>query len=133
MAASLADRLMSKIEISNSGCWEWTASLRKGYGQIRGPRDSTGRYPTLAAHRVSYELARGPIPDGLEPDHLCGNTKCVNPDHLEVVTRRTNVLRSEGTAALNARKTHCPRNHPLPGKSNRSDGRRRCNECRRAA
>lgn len=106
---SLTDRLMDKVQIGQSptACWLWTGSLRAGYGQIR-VRTETG-WTVAAAHRVSYELARGPIPDGLDLDHLCRNTVCVNPRHLEPVTRQTNVLRGVGPSATNARKTNCGR------------------------
>ena len=70
-----------------SGCWEWLAHLHKGYGQFGVKR--VIKY----AHRVSYELLKGPIPAGLEIDHLCKNPKCVNPNHLEPVTRQENLSR----------------------------------------
>lgn len=92
-----------------SGCWIWNASLNPGgYGQIC---TRTG-HPALA-HRVSYELNRGPIPKGLTLDHLCRNRCCVNPDHLEAVTMTLNVLRGIGPTAVNARKTICKRGHAL--------------------
>jgi hypothetical protein len=64
-------------------------------------------------HRVAYELAKGPIPAGMQIDHLCRVLTCCNPAHLEAVTPRTNVRRSNSTAGINARKTHCSRGHPL--------------------
>lgn len=124
----LTDRLLAKVEFgeSPSDCWTWTGSLRQGYGQI-SIRTETGR-TTAGAHRVAYELAVGPIPVGLEPDHLCRNTVCVNPDHLELVTRKVNILRGEGPAAVNARKRHCASGHQI-GAARYSDGRRRCLVC----
>lgn len=75
-----------KINPVESGCWEWTASLfRCGYGQF-----GAGKY----AHRWSYEFFTGPIPEGLDVDHVCRNRKCVNPDHLEAVTRSVNIKRA---------------------------------------
>lgn len=72
------------------GCWEWTRSLTTaGYGNLRLP---DGRYGY--AHRMSWELSRGPIPDGLTIDHLCRNRKCVNPEHLEPVTQAENNRRA---------------------------------------
>jgi hypothetical protein len=73
----------------NSGCWLWLGSHWKGYGRMRTKSQSSAK-----AHRVSYEHHVGPIPDGLVLDHLCRNTFCVNPDHLEPVTNDENLKRS---------------------------------------
>ncbi len=79
-------------------CWEWTAYRNPaGYGHF------TKKY----AHRVAYETLVGPIPAGLQIDHLCRNTSCVNPDHLEPVTPRENTLRSPAS-----RPRQCPQGHP---------------------
>ena len=72
-----------------TNCWLWDAYRTKhGYGQFN--RKGTVYY----AHRYSYEVAKGPIPDGLTLDHLCKNQHCVNPDHLEPVTLRENLRRA---------------------------------------
>jgi hypothetical protein len=84
-------------------CWEWVACrTAMGYGRFVVDRR------VRAAHRVAYELSVGPIPEGLEIDHLCRNRACVNPAHLEAVSHRVNVLRGTAPAAVNKRKTHCP-------------------------
>lgn len=94
-----------------TACWEWDrAKTTKGYGQLKG---DSGKVEY--AHRISYELFYGKIPDELQIDHLCRNRACVNPLHLEAVTCRVNILRGVGVAAKNARKTHCPRGHKLCG------------------
>lgn len=100
----LPGRFWDKIEVRD-GCWHWTASRSAQYGYIwwegRGWR----------AHKLAYLILVGPIPEGLELDHLCTNPLCVNPDHLEPVTHRENVLRSNNMAGRNARKTHCKWGH----------------------
>lgn len=89
------------------GCWIWVGTIAStGYGAF------SIRDRFIYAHRFSYELAKGPIPDGLQIDHLCRQRLCVNPDHLEAVTPRENNLRAPGMGGLNAAKTHCPKGHP---------------------
>lgn len=82
-----------KVDVGHPlGCWVWTAAVGShGYG-VFNPEPGT----TALAHRHAYTLLVGPIPDGLDLDHLCRNRVCVNPDHVEPVTRRENVQR--GTA-----------------------------------
>lgn len=126
---ALRERFESKfIPEPNSGCWLWTEALKgKGYGGFYlAGKDAR-------AHRVSYELYVGAIPCGLTIDHLCRNKSCVNPDHLEAVTNRENVLRGVGTSAENARKTHCPQGLPFDELNTQweSRGRRRCGRCNR--
>lgn len=107
------------------GCWVWTGSTNlHGYGQLNA--GTTGASP-LIAHRWAYENWVGPVPAGLELDHLCRNRRCVFPGHLEPVTHRENILRGSAPAALHARKTHCPRGHAYSGRA--SDGRRVCGQC----
>lgn len=88
-------------------CWLWTGAKSNGYGQLGV--DGKNRL----VHRLSYELYIGPIPEGLIIDHLCRVRHCLNPDHLEVVTQRENILRGTAPTAQNARKTHCKHGHPF--------------------
>ena len=119
---ALQERLEAKYEAEPlSGCWLWTGALtRGGYGQIGVWFGGVMR--PRRAHRVAYECYIGPIPDGLELDHLCRVRTCVNPRHLEPVTHAVNVAR--GGHAL---KTHAPCGHPYTKVQN---GTRRCIPCR---
>ena len=119
------DRFWTKVE-KTDGCWNWTACTHQGYGRFNHNGSA------VLAHRLSYELLVGPVPTGLTLDHLCRNRKCVNPAHLEPVTRGENVLRGESLQAQNARKTHCPRGHLLSGENMSLKGSyRRCLSCHR--
>jgi hypothetical protein len=111
-----------------TGCWQWTGFVDKntGYGGFWFERRP------IPAHRASYTLFKGPIPIGLEIDHLCRNRPCVNPEHLEAVTKKVNVLRGEGLSAVHKRKTHCIRGHLLSGENMRQDKWGRvCRKCKR--
>ncbi len=121
---SLQERFESKIMPEpNSGCWLWLGSLtHNGYGSIW----ANGRLKR--APRVSYELHVGIIPHGLEIDHLCRVRCCVNPDHLEAVTRKENARRG-----YYGQKTHCPQGHPYSGDNLyvRPNGKGRdCRKCK---
>lgn len=102
----LETHLKENVAIDGKGCWVWQGSvIPSGYGQMSWG----GRIQYV--HRLSYECFKGKVPDGLQLDHLCRNRACLNPEHLEPVTARINVLRGEGITAQNAKKTHCPEGH----------------------
>jgi len=92
-----------------NGCWLWEGHIGKnGYGYF-----AVGHQVPVLAHRYSYELAHGKIPDELEIDHLCRTRHCVNPQHLETVTHAENLGRGNmfDIGSLNRYKTHCPKGH----------------------
>lgn len=100
----------------NSGCWLWLGNCSyQGYGSF----SSGGK--NRPAHRWSYERFVGLIPAGLVIDHLCRVRCCVNPDHLEPVSNRENILRGYGAPALNATKTHCIHGHEFTPENTRID------------
>jgi hypothetical protein len=87
-------------------CWIWNGHVaNNGYGVF----NLNGR--PAWAHRMSYIYSIGLIPEGLVLDHLCKNTCCIRPAHLEAVTQRENLMRSPTFQAINSRKTHCPHGH----------------------
>lgn len=93
--------------VTESGCWIWLGQLDPG---------GYGKFDHGRAHRKAYIEFRGPVPSSQHLDHLCRVRCCVNPDHLESVTPRENTMRSPvAPAAVNARKTHCDKGHPLSG------------------
>ncbi|WP_074848189.1 HNH endonuclease signature motif containing protein [Gordonia westfalica] len=97
--------------------------------------NALGRNHTRYVHRWVYEYLVEPIADGKVIDHLCRNTRCCNPQHLEVVTPVVNTMRGVGRTAVNARKRYCKRGHALAGENVRIDGRgyRHCRSCARLA
>ena len=121
----------------NSGCHLWVGSIsNKGYGQFHcGFVD--GVQKIWRAHRVAYALEFGDIPEGLDLDHLCRVRSCVNPLHLEPVTRSINLTRGIGgdiARAIKAKITHCPSGHEYSGNNLYLKGTRRyCRICRTAA
>lgn len=124
---TVGERFWAKVDASAGlgACWEWLAYRgRDGYGQF-----GVGRV-VKRAHRVAFELARGPVPDGLTLDHLCRNRGCVNPVHLEPVTAGENVLRGISPAATHARAEQCPQGHQYDaGNTYTYRGWRRCRRC----
>lgn len=122
------DALWSHVDVGHPlGCWEWTGpTTGNGYGRIYvlGFRERM-------AHRAAYALLIGPIPPGMELDHLCRNRRCVNPDHVEPVTPRENCMRGYSFGRKNADRSHCTHGHLLDEQNTyvRPNGHRDCRAC----
>ncbi len=128
MMKSRADRFWAKVE-KTPECWLWNAaSTPLGYGLFwDGER-------LVYAHRWAYEDDFGPIPDGLEIDHLCRVSSCVNPKHLEAVTHQENMQRSPVMGRGQSAKTHCKRGHEYTEENTYytpREGWRQCRECKK--
>lgn len=122
----MMERFNSKYTIQKNGCWDWIGQVYpNGYGSlwVRGKN--------VFAHRFSYQMFNGAIPEKLTVDHLCKNRKCVNPFHLDLTTRVDNVQRSNNEIANNKAKTHCPYGHEynLENIYFRKNGHRSCIAC----
>lgn len=123
---SVIERFLNKIKILDSGCWKWISTItNQGYGQFwfNGKQRSS--------HRFIYKYYHGEVNSSLVLDHLCRNRKCVNPEHLEQVSIKENILRGNGFAALNIKKTHCKNGHEFIDNNTHldSNGHRRCKFC----
>jgi hypothetical protein len=124
----MSARFWDKVQITE-GCWLWQSWIgTHGYGHYWLD------HHVRQAHRVAYELAVGPIPEGLQIDHLCRVRHCVRPDHLEAVTRLENVRRGK-SGEWQRSKTHCPQGHEFTPENTRltREGWRQCKPCLREA
>jgi hypothetical protein len=123
----LLERFWSKVEKTNY-CWNWKGRLNGGgYGQFWYKRKR------VLSHRIAYEFIKGKISEKMTIDHLCRNRSCVNPNHMEVVTNKENILRGISPCAINSKKTHCKRGHKFSGDNLRinTNNSRSCRECDR--
>lgn len=114
------DAIRARVIVGESGCWNWQGHIStSGYGRIG----------TDYVHRLAYQHTFGPIAKGLHIDHLCRNTRCCNPAHLEAVTPRENQRRGVGHGS----ETHCPQGHPYDDENTYRPARggRMCRACKR--
>ena len=103
-----------KKDMNGEGCWRWTGKIAKdtGYGHFAAYSTEHQKNRYFLAHRFSCEfIANRCIPENMTIDHLCRNKWCVNPEHLEVVSLKENILRGNSVGAINAKKTHCKWGH----------------------
>jgi len=123
----LIERFWKHIRVEPfTGCWIWIGGLADGgYGVMGRGRAGEGN---VRVHRFAYEYMIGPIPEGLEPDHLCRVRCCANPWHLEPVTRRENFLRGQHPTAIHVRANLCKYGHSLHD-AYVSRGWRSCRTC----
>lgn len=114
-----------------SPCWLWTGCVQDGYGRFNPGKGLR----VFRAHTYAYIQAKGPIPEGLELDHLCRNRNCCNPDHLEAVTRQVNFIRGSNPTAQRTRANVCKNGHEMTPENTYArkggGGRegRRCRQC----
>lgn len=124
----MTERFAAYTDVVPDGCWTWMGyRVKGGYGAIpRNTQADRANHSSNLAHRISYELHVGPIPEGLTIDHLCGNPSCVRPDHLEPVTMAENIRRGKG-----ANKSHCTNGHEYTTENTyiMPSGFRDCRQC----
>jgi hypothetical protein len=128
--AFVAEKVFRKnFIISKDNCWEWKGQIHKGtgYGRFRA------NWVNWLAHRFSYIFYKGNIPEGLIIHHICQNKKCVNPEHLEIVTLREHTFKKGSFAYKNHNAIYCIRGHSFTNENTylTPDGRRQCKICMR--
>jgi hypothetical protein len=134
------DWLLAKCEVRDAGfgtpCWLWTKETLDGYAKGYIPTQLTDeRKRKVRVHRAAYKHLVGPIPDGLQLDHLCRNPSCCNPDHLEPVTPSQNIVRRFASKVVRGSiVNHCRNGHEFTASNTliTNEGWRRCRICRNA-
>jgi hypothetical protein len=122
---NVAEKFWSRVNKTEK-CWLWQGCLTNGYGKICSKKKA------IRAHRFAFEQLKGPIPKGMQLDHLCRVRNCVRPDHLEIVTGAENSRRGVGFAGINAQRKYCKSGHQFTEKNtyrNPTNGQRTCRAC----
>jgi hypothetical protein len=119
---SILYKILEKVAKTESECWLWLGPNNgNGYGTI----NVLGKQSYV--HRLMFIYYKGEIPEGKEIDHLCRNRGCCNPEHMEAVTHRENMLRGKTLPAMQLERDECPKGHRYSGKNRRGD--RICHTC----
>jgi hypothetical protein len=129
-----SERFWKRVRILDNGCWQWIGGKdKRGYGRFALANAIPHQIKLISPHVYAYTRYVGPIPNGLELDHLCRFTSCVNPLHLEPVTHQINMLRGTGPVAQAAKKTHCLNGHLLDEENTyiAKTGARYCRACKK--
>ena len=125
----LRERISKRTVVTETGCWEWIgAKDRYGYGRMGFQVEGELRY--FRVHRISHEVFRSEIPQGLVIDHLCRNRACANPAHMEAISAKENIRRG---LRANLAKAECPKGHPysIVNTYTSKAGKRSCRACQR--
>jgi hypothetical protein len=130
----IKERLLSKIKVDDNGCWLWTGFKgNSGYGNFEINNNKKDGRVTMKVHRLSYEIFKGPIPEGMLVCHTCDVRECCNPEHLWLGTQQQNIadMMAKGRHH-NSNVTHCPRGHEYSIENTyiRSNGNRICRTCK---
>lgn len=137
----MPDNFWARVMLSRTGCWLWIGAVNRGYGHYSFPMVD-GRRTQGSAHRAAYLAFVGPVPEGKDLHHTCGVKMCVNPAHLEPLTRSEHVLRhiaeegpwQTGRQTPPPRKSHCKHGHALVDENiyiRPDNARRQCKACNR--
>jgi hypothetical protein len=138
------DRIEARVKKAPNGCWLWPGAKVEGYGRITWS-DLNGKKTWHLTHRVMHESVNGPIPEGMQIDHICHDPDecspaiakdcphraCCNPEHLRAVSTRENLLRGGTVSAARRAVEECPKGHAFDASNTlvSTQGQRSCKAC----